>query len=78
MTMALDSLGYRYGYTTVWPMVARYTRAPPPARYERPPTPDERHRRVTTPHQVWFVDVWSLVKIGGHWLYSILLVDDYS
>jgi transposase InsO family protein len=76
--MALDSLGYRYGHTTVWQMVALYTRAHPPARYKRPPNPDERPGRATTPHQVWFVDVRYLVKIGGHWLYSILLFDGYS
>ena len=76
--MALDSLGYRYGHTTVWQMVALYKRAHPPARYKRPPNPDERPRRATTPHQFWFVDVRYVVTIGGHWLYSILLVDGYS
>ena len=29
--MALDSLGYRYGHTTVWQMVALYKQAHPPA-----------------------------------------------
>jgi transposase InsO family protein len=72
--MALDSLGYCYGHTTVWQMVAFHTHAHPPARYKRPPNPDERPRLATTPHQVWFVGVRYLVKIGGHWLYSILCV----
>jgi transposase len=41
--MALDSLGYRYGHTTVWQMVALYQQAYPPAPAEkRPPNPDER------------------------------------
>jgi hypothetical protein len=48
--MALDSLGYRDGHTTVWQMVALYTRAHPPARYKRPLYADERPRRATTPH----------------------------
>jgi hypothetical protein len=76
--MALDSLGYRYGHTTVWQMVALYKQAHPPARYKRLPNPDERPRDATAPHQVWFVDVRYLVKLEGHWLYSILLFDGYS
>jgi hypothetical protein len=60
--MALDSLGYRYGHTTVWPMVALYKQAHPPSPAEkRPPNPAERPRQTTAPHQVWFVDVRSLV-----------------
>jgi transposase InsO family protein len=77
--MALDSLGYRYGHTTVWQMVALYKQAHPPAPAEkRPPNPDERPQPATAPHQVWFVDVRYLVKVEGHWLYSILLFDGYS
>jgi transposase InsO family protein len=77
--MALDSLGYRYGHTTVWQMVALYKQAHPPSSAEkRPPNPDERPRQTTAPHQVWFVDVRYLVKLEGHWLYSILLFDGYS
>jgi transposase len=77
--MALDSLGYRYGHTTVWQMVALYKQAHPPAQpHQRPPNPDERPQHATAAHQVWFVDVRYLVKIKGHWLYSILLVDGYS
>jgi transposase InsO family protein len=77
--MALDSLGYRYGHTTVWQMVALYKQAHPPSQSEkRPPNPDERPRQATAPHQVWFIDVRYLVKIKGHWLYSILLFDGYS
>jgi hypothetical protein len=56
--MALDSLGYRYGHTTVWQMVALDTQAHPPApRPKRLPNPDERPQQATTPHQVWFIDV---------------------
>jgi len=77
--MALDSLGYRYGHTTVWQMVALYTQAHPPApRQTRLPNPAERPQPATAPHQVWFVDVRYLVKLEGHWLYSILLFDGYS
>jgi transposase InsO family protein len=77
--MALDSLGYRYGHTTVWQMVALYKQAHPPSPSEkRSPNPDERPRQVTAPHQVWFIDVRYLVKIEGHWLYSILIFDGYS
>jgi transposase InsO family protein len=77
--MALDSLGYRYGHTTVWQMAALYKQAHPPApRQKRLPNPDERPQQATAPHQVWFVDVRYLVKIEGRWLYSILLFDGYS
>jgi transposase len=77
--MALDSLGYRYGHTTVWQMVALYKQAHPPSQSEkRPPNPDERPRQATAPHQIWFIDVRYLVQIEGHWLYSILLFDGYS
>jgi transposase len=77
--MALDSLGYRYGHTTVWQMVALYKQAHPPApRPKRLPNPDERPQQATAPHQVWFIDVRYLTKIDGHWLYSILLFDGYS
>jgi transposase InsO family protein len=77
--MALASLGYRYGHTTVWQMVALYKQAHPPApRQKRLPTPDERPQHTTAPHQVWFIDVRYLAKIEEHWLYSILLLDGYS
>jgi transposase len=77
--MALDSLGYRYGHTTVWQMVALYKHAHPPApSQKRPPNPDERPQQAMAPHQVWCIDVRYLVKIEGHWLYSILLFDGYS
>lgn len=77
--MALDSLGYRYGHTTVWQLVALYKQAHPPAQPEkRPPNPDERPRQATAPHQVWCIDVRYLVRIDGHWLYSILLFDGDS
>ena len=77
--MALDSLGYRYGHTTVWQMVALYKEAhpkstPPP----HTPRTEERPLATTAPHQAWFVDVRYLVKIEGHWLYSIVLFDGYS
>lgn len=77
--MALDSLGYRYGHTTVWQMVALYKPAHPgPPREPRVPTPAERPRAATAPHQVWFVDLRYLVQIAGHWLYSVLIFDGYS
>jgi len=77
--MALDSLGYRYGYILVWQMVAFYKQAhPAPQKEKRDPNPDERPKQATHPHQVWFVDVRYLVKIDGQWLYSILIFDDYS
>jgi len=77
--MALDSLGYRYGHTLVWQMVAFYKQAhPAPQKEKRDPNPDERPKQATHPHQVWFVDVRYLVKIEGQWLYSILVFDGYS
>jgi transposase InsO family protein len=77
--MALDTLGYRYGHTTVWQMVALYKQAHLPSpREPRRPNPDERPQQATTPHQVWFADLRYLVKIDGRWLYSILIFDGYS
>jgi hypothetical protein len=77
--MALDALGYRYGHTTVWPLVARDTQAQPRVkRATRLPTPDEQPRQATAPPQVWFADLRSLVKIDGPWLYSLLLFAGYS
>jgi transposase InsO family protein len=77
--MALDSLGYRHGHTTVWQLVALYKQAHPPLpRPAHLPNPDERPHQATVPHQVWFVDVRYLVQIDGQWLYSILIFDGYS
>ena len=77
--MALDSLGYRYGHTTVWQMVALYKQAHPPApRAKRLPNPGRTSQQATAPHQVWFADLRYLVKIDGQWLYSILIFDGYS
>ena len=77
--MALDSLGYRYGHTTVWQMVALSKQAPPrPLREPRVPNPAERPKATTAPHQAWFVDLRYLVQIAGHWLYSVLIFDGYS
>jgi transposase len=77
--MALDSLGYRYGHTTVWQMVALYRQAHPrPLREPRVSNPAERPKATTAPHQVWFVDLRYLVQIAGHWLYSVLIFDGYS
>jgi transposase InsO family protein len=77
--MALDSLGYRYGHTTVWQMVALYKQAHvPPPREPRTPNPAERPHQATAPHQVWFADLRYLVNIDGQWLYSILIFDGYS
>jgi hypothetical protein len=77
--MALDALGYRYGHTTVWQMVALYKQAHPSSQStKRLLNPDERPRHATAPHQVWYIDVRYLVRIEGQWLYSILLFDGYS
>lgn len=77
--MALDSLGYRYGHTTVWQMVAFYHHAHPrPQREPRVPNPRECPTEATAPHQVWFVDVRYLVQIAEQWLYSVLIFDGYS
>jgi hypothetical protein len=44
--MALDSLGYRDGHTTIWQMVALYKQAHPPSQSEkRSPNPAERSPR---------------------------------
>jgi transposase InsO family protein len=64
--MALDSLGYRYGHTTVWQMVTLYREAyPRPQKATRLPPPGERPQQATVPHEVWFVDVRYLVQIDG-------------
>jgi transposase InsO family protein len=77
--MALEALGSRYGHTTVWQLVALDTQAHPPApRQQRRPNPDERPQQATAPHQVWCIDGRYLVKIDGHWLYSILRFDGDS
>lgn len=77
--MALDALGYRYGHTTVWQMVALYKQAHPSTpRESHIPNPAERPKQATAPHQVWFIDVRYLVQIEDQWLYSILIFDGYS
>jgi transposase len=77
--MAVDSLGYRYGHTTVWQLVALYKEAHPTSkRATRLPNPDERPHLATAPHQVWFADVRYLVKVDRQWLYSILIFDGYG
>jgi transposase InsO family protein len=77
--MALDSLGYRDGHTTVWQMVALYKQAHPrPLREPRVPNPAERPKATTAPQQAWFVDLRSLVQIAGQWLYRVLIFDGYS
>jgi len=77
--MALDSLGYRYGHTTVWQMVALYKAAHPRLPQEpRRPNPAERPLQAIAPHQVWFVDLRYLVQIDGQWLYSVVIFDGYS
>jgi hypothetical protein len=77
--MALDSLGYRDGHTTVWQLVALYKEAHPLAkRATHLPNADERPHAATAPHQVWFADVRYLVKVDNHWLSSILIFDGYS
>jgi transposase InsO family protein len=77
--MALDALGYRYGHTTVWQLVALYKEAhPTPHSAKRLPNPDERPHLATAPHQVWCADGRYLVKVDGQWLYSILIFDGDS
>jgi transposase InsO family protein len=77
--MALDSLGYRDGHTTVWQRVALDKQAHPPLpRQARLPNPDERPQQATVPHQVWCVDVRYLVEIDGRWRSSILIFDGDS
>jgi transposase InsO family protein len=34
--------------------------------------------QASAPHQVWFVDLRSLVQIDRQWLYSVLIFDGYS
>lgn len=76
--MALESLGYRYGPTTVGPMGALYKQAHPrPPRAFRLPTPAARPKAATAPPQVWCVDLRYLVQIAGHWLYRVLIFDGY-
>jgi transposase InsO family protein len=61
--MALDSLGYRYGHTTVWQMVALYKQAHPrPKPPPHMPRAEEHPLPTTAPHQVWSIDVRYLVK----------------
>jgi hypothetical protein len=30
------------------------------------------------PHHIWFIDLRYLVKLDGHWIYSICVIDGYS
>ena len=77
--MALDSLGYRFGHSTVWQMVAFYKQAhPQPKKEKHTPKPEELPKQAAYAHQVWFVDFRYLVRIDGRWLYSILIFDGYS
>jgi hypothetical protein len=67
--MALEAMGYRYGHTMVWQLVALSKHAHPSAPRERHlPNPAERPTQATAPHQVWFIEVRYLVQIEGQWL----------
>jgi transposase InsO family protein/transposase len=49
--------------------------SPPPQRKDEPrPLPYAPLR----PHQFWFIDVRYLVKLDGHWIYSICVLEGYS
>jgi len=77
--MALDSLGYRHGHTTVWQVVACYRQAHPPSKApKKVRDPKQRPKQATAPHQVWFIDLRYLVKIAHKWTYSILVFDGFS
>src|SRR5690349_12679122 len=66
--MALDSLGYRYGHTTVGQMVALSRQAHPrPPQAPRVPHPAARPKAATAPHQGWCVALRSLAQMAGHW-----------
>jgi hypothetical protein len=74
--MAWDSLGYRYGPTTVWQLVALDQQAHPcPPQATHLPTLTAQPLSTTAPHQGWFVDVRSRVQIEDQWLSSILIFD---
>jgi transposase InsO family protein len=77
--MALDTLGYRYGHTTVWQMVALDKQSHArPLQAARHPSSTEQPQQATAPHQVWCADLRYLVQINGHWLDSRLIFDGYS
>jgi hypothetical protein len=51
---------------------------PPP-----PPVRSEQERRPLPypplyPHHYWFIDIRYLVKLEGHWVYSLCIVEGYS
>jgi putative transposase len=49
---------------------------PPPARngQDRRPLPYQ----LLYPHHYWFIDIRYLVKLEGHWVYSLCIVEGYS
>jgi transposase len=66
--MALDALGYRYGHTMVWQMVALYKQAHLPSKREkRLPNPDERPKQATAPTRsgVPICGIWSRSPASG-------------
>jgi len=50
------------------------------ARDEHEPATEPRHLpyRPHYRHHLWFVDMRYLVKIAGHWVYSLCLLEGYS
>jgi hypothetical protein len=76
VTMALDALGDRYGHTTVWPLGARSTQAPPPPlREPRVPHPAARPQATPARHQAWWGALRDLVQGAGPWRASGRIFD---
>ena len=50
------------------------------ARDEQPAAVSYHHLpyRPKYPHHMWFTDIRYLVKLGGHWVYSICVMEGYS
>ncbi len=49
---------------------------PPPDRTGEEPTP--LPYQPLYPHHYWFIDIRYLVKLDGHWTYSICIIEGYS
>ncbi len=51
---------------------------PPPPFIKAPPEPGPPRFDPVYRHQYWFIDIRYLVRLDGHWVYSICILEGYS
>lgn len=51
---------------------------PPPPFIKAPPEPGSPRFDPIYRHQYWFIDIRFLVRLDGHWVYSICILEGYS